>query len=97
MENIIEFVKPELTIVVVVLWILGYFLKNAKTVKDNLIPFVLLAVGIVVAALWVFATSALGTPQDFALALFAAITQGVTVTGVAVLGNQLIKQAQKTE
>lgn len=97
MENMIDFVKPELTIVVVVLWILGYFLKNAKTVKDNLIPFALLAVGVGVAALWVFATSALGTPQDFALALFAAITQGVTVTGVAVLGNQLIKQAQKTE
>lgn len=97
MENMIEFVKPELTIVILVLWILGYFLKNAKTVKDNLIPFVLLVVGIGVAALWVFATSALGTPQDLALALFAAITQGVVVTGVAVLGNQLVKQAQKSQ
>lgn len=97
MENMIDFIKPELTIVIMVLWILGYFLKKAKTVKDNLIPFALLAVGIVVAGLWVFATSALGTPQDLALALFAAITQGVTVTGVAVLGNQLVKQAQKTE
>lgn len=96
MENIVEFVKPELTVVVVALWVIGYFLKNAQTVKDNIIPFVLLAVGVLVAALWVFATSPLSTPQDIALAVFAAITQGVIVTGVAVLGNQLVKQAQKT-
>lgn len=97
MENIIDFVKPELAIVVVALWIIGYFLKNAETVKDKLIPFVLLGIGIAVAALWVFATSALSTPQEIALALFAALTQGVVVTGVAVLGNQLAKQAKKTE
>lgn len=97
MENIIDFVKPELAIVVVALWIIGYFLKNSETVKDKLIPFILLAIGIAVAALWVFATSALGTPQEIALALFAALTQGVVVTGVAVLGNQLVKQAKKSE
>lgn len=96
MENIIDFVKPELAVVVVALWVIGYFLKNVQTVKDNLIPFVLLGIGIVVAALWVFATSPLSTPQEVALAVFAAITQGVIVTGVAVLGNQLVKQAQKT-
>ena len=97
MENIIDFVKPELAVVVVVLWVIGYFLKNAETVKDNLIPFVLLGIGIIVAALWVFATSPLSTPQEVALAVFAAITQGVVITGVAVLGNQLVKQSQKTK
>lgn len=93
--DIMNYVKPELIVVSIVLYIIGVALKNAKTVKDTLIPFILGSIGIVLSAIWVLANSPLGTLQEVLMAAFTAIVQGILVAGLSTYVNQLIKQAQK--
>ena len=69
-------------ILIPVLDILGSFLKGLENVKDKYIPLVLLTIGIG------FSVAIIGFSVD-------AIIQGILVTGVTVLGNQLIKQSKK--
>lgn len=95
--DIMNFVKPELLIVAIVLYFVGMWLKQSQLLKDKYIPLVLGGVGIFVCAIWVCATSQFATGQDIALAVFASITQGVLVAGLSTYVNQLIKQAGKIE
>lgn len=81
-NNIMEFVKKDVLFIVPALWIIGYFLKSTPTIKDWIIPYILLVVGVV------FSCLTLGFNAN-------GIVQGILVTGAAVLGNQLVKQAQK--
>ena len=97
MEYIIEFIKPELLVLVPVLYIMGTFLKKAQTFADNHIPLALTAVGIVLAALWVVGTVPTGTAREIVLAVFTALVQGVICAGLAVYGDQMVKQTGKTE
>lgn len=93
--DIMNYVKPELIVVAIVLYIVGTAMKKAKTVKDNAIPFILGAVGIFLSAIWVLANSQLGTVQEVLMAVFTSIVQGILVAGLSTYVNQLIKQAQK--
>ena len=95
MEQIMNYIKPELIVLIVVLYFIGIALKKSEKFKDWSIPFVLGGVGIALSALWVLATSPLGTPQDVAIAIFTAIVQGILVAGTAVYANQLKVQNSK--
>ena len=97
MEQIMNYVKPELIVVAIVLYFVGMGLKQAQAVKDKYIPLILGAAGIVLCAIWVIATSTLGTGQEIAMAVFTALVQGILVAGLSTYVNQVIKQAQKTE
>ena len=97
MEQIMNYVKPELSVVAVVLYFVGMGLKQAQAVKDKYIPLILGGAGIVLCAIWVLATSPLGTGQDIAMAVFTAIVQGILVAGLSTYINQIIKQANKSE
>lgn len=97
MEQIINYVKPELMVVAVVLYFIGMGLKRAQTVKDKYIPLILGAGGILLCAIYVIATSPLGTVQEIAMAVFTAIVQGILVAGLSTYVNQVIKQVNKTE
>ena len=92
-----EYLKPELLILVPVLYLMGMGLKKAAWFKDSLIPVllgVLLGVcGVVLAAVWVFATADVSGGKAIATAAFTAITQGVLCAGASVYVNQLVKQA----
>lgn len=92
MENLMNFVKPELVVLAVVLYFIGMALKTAETFADKYIPLALGVIGIVVAAVYVVATSEIGTGQDVAMAIFTAVTQGVLVAGLSTYVNQMIKQ-----
>ena len=97
MEQIMNYVKPELIVVAVVLYFIGMGLKQAQAVKDKYIPIILGGTGIVLCAIWVLATSPLGTGQDIAMAVFTAIVQGILVAGLSTYINQIVKQADKSE
>lgn len=95
--DIMNYVKPELIIVAIVLYFFGMWLKQAAFVKDKYIPLILGIVGIFVCGIWVLATVSFSTTQDIALAIFTAIVQGILVAGLSNYVNQIIKQAGKTE
>lgn len=94
-EMLKEFIKPELLVLIPVLYFIGMALKHAQTFADKYIPVALGAVGVALAALWVVATSTITGPQDAAMAVFTAIVQGVLVAGCAVYVNQVAKQTKK--
>lgn len=85
-----EFIRPELFILIVFLFALGMFLKKAPWFKDEWqIPFILLGLGIVFAILYVAVL--LGEGFTGAV-IIASIIQGVIIAAVAVFGNETIKQ-----
>jgi len=97
MEQLMDYVKPELIVVSVALYFIGMWLKQAAFIKNKYIPLVLGIVGVLLCAIWVLATCTLSTGQDVALAVFTAIVQGVLVAGLSTYVNQFIKQLGKDE
>ena len=94
--NFNEFIKPELLVLIPVLYLIGSAVKKSK-IADKFIPWILGGVSVALSALWVFATCAIATPADISMAIFTAITQGVLVAGASVYINQLVKQTGKDE
>lgn len=94
--NINEYIKPELLILVPVLYLIGVAIKKSA-IKDNLIPWILGGISIALSALWVFANSETGTSSDVMTAVFTAITQGVLIAGASVYVHELIVQTRKEE
>ena len=83
-ELLNEYIVEQALIVIPVLLTLGAFIKGTPNVKDWLIPYILLALGVV------FTVALTGFNID-------SIIQGVLVSGAAVFGNQLYKQAKNKD
>jgi len=81
MAEVVEFIKPELLILIPVLWIIGKAIKCSDAPNGN-IPVILGFIGITLAGLWVMGYHA----------VFTAIVQGVLVAGIAVYGHHLYKR-----
>ena len=95
MEQIMEYIKPELLVLIPVLYLLGAGLKNAKAFRDEMIPVTLGACGVALSALWLVATEFPVNGQAWAMLVFTALVQGVLVAGAAVYANQIVKQHNK--
>ncbi|MEK5167206.1 phage holin family protein [Paenibacillus sp. FSL R5-0527] len=79
---VLEFINPELLVVVVACWIIGYVLKQTPRVPDWTIIYIVTGVAIV------FACLLLGFTVQ-------AVIQGILCGAVAVYSNQFIKQFNK--
>ena len=97
MEQIMNYVKPELVVVAIVLYFIGMWLKKAETVTDKYIPIILGTVGIAICGIYVVATCRLSGVQNIAMAVFTAVVQGVLVAGLSTYVNQIFKQLNKEE
>lgn len=86
------YIKPELLVLIPVLYIIGMMMKKIDRIDDRCIPAVLGAVGILLSMIWI-----IGTEGISAAGIFIAITQGILVAGSAVYVNQLYKQANKED
>ena len=91
-----ELIKPELLILIPVLYVVGIGLKKSK-LSDTLIPLVLGGIAIILSAAWVIATSDISTLKDVAYALFISVTQGILSAGASVYVNQLYVQSKKKD
>ncbi len=89
MEQLQQFIKPEIVILIPVLYFIGAALKRSS-VKDNYIPAILGGAGILLSALYVC-----GTESFTVLSIFTAVTQGILCAGASVYVNQIIKQTVK--
>ena len=95
-EMIKEFIKPELVILIPVLYILGNGLKKSN-IADKYIPLILGVVSVFLCSLEVASTSPIGEWQDALMAVFMGLTQGILCAGASVYVNQLVKQSGKSE
>lgn len=91
-----EFIKPELFILIPVLYIIGVGVKNSK-MNDEIIPFLLGIISVVFCGLYIFATSDINGSKQIAMAIFTAATQGILIAGASVYCNQLFKQYKKID
>lgn len=82
--EILQYITEKMLILIPVLNILGLALKKIEKIPDKYIPLLLLVFGV------------LGAFGIGGLTVDAAI-QGILITGVAVYGNQVVKQLQKDE
>ena len=94
MELYKEFIKPEILILIPVLYLIGMMIKGTTLIKDKYIPLVLGIVGIILAVIWMLATEG---AENIYMAIFTAITQGILCAGASVYANQLVKQGRKNE
>ena len=97
MEQIIkEFIKPELFILIPVLYLIGVGIKKS-TIKNNLIPILLGFVGILLSAIYTFAMVEVHSLREILLTIFVSFTQGILVAGCSVYFDQIYKQLKKEE
>lgn len=97
MEQIMNYIRPELLVLIPVLYFVGIAMKQSQRVKDNWIPAILGAVGVLLSILYVLATSAISGYQAALMAAFVALTQGILCAGCSVYVNQVIKQGGKRD
>lgn len=94
MDQITNYIKPELLVLIPVLYFIGMGLKKCQWLSDKMIPIALGIVGILLASIYVVATTA-GTWNewyDVMIACFTAIVQGILVAGCSTFFNQIYKQ-----
>ena len=98
MEVIMNYVKPELIVLAIVLYLIGMALKKTERVSDKYIPVILGVVGIVMALIYVLAVSLpISGTGEVLMAIFTAIVQGVLCAGLSTYANQMFKQLNKEE
>ena len=91
-----EFIKPELLILIPVLYVIGIALKKSA-ISDNKIPYILGISGVILTLLYLFSTNYITDIQTAFMILFTGITQGVLLAAASVYVNQLIIQNNKSE
>lgn len=90
MDNILEFIRPELFILILFLYCVGLFLKKWPGFTNEWsIPYILLAVSFLITLAYV----CVYLEEGFSLqVLIAVIIQSVLIASVPVFGHELIKQ-----
>lgn len=88
-EMMLAFIKPELLILIPVLWALGTQFKKSQ-LKDWLIPFVLMAISLSLALSYVLIVSGVT-----AMAVWVGIMQGLVIWAFEGQIYQAYKQAKE--
>jgi len=91
-----EFIKPELLVLIPVLYLVGVGLKKSK-IPDHFIPIILGVISVLLSATWVISTSNISTFQEIAHALFISVTQGILSAGASVYIKQIYIQSKKKD
>ena len=95
-EVVLQYIRPELLVLVVVLYVIGMFIKNTKYIPDEMIPLFLGIISIFLTAIYVVSVSQKPTSyQEVFGMMFDIIIQGICCAAGAVYFNQLGKQHMK--
>ncbi len=92
MDEIIQYIQPELLILVPVLYMIGMAVKRFGS-DDRVIPLVLGIMGMLLACLYGLSTMTAGSSVP--MVLYTGIVQGILCAGASVYANQIWKQAHK--
>lgn len=97
METIEAMIRPELLVLAPVLYFLGAGLRRAAVLPERFVPLALGVAGVALALLYLAATLPAATGREFALVVFAAVTQGVLCAGCSILAGRLFRRSGKNE
>ena len=97
MTEILENLRPELLLTLPpALNVLGAIAKKSGKIEGKGIQFLLIAVSVVLCLTYVLGTSCLYSFQDWTLAVFFSITQGIAYAGTAIGVHQVCQKESKT-
>ena len=88
--DIIEYIQPELLVLIPALYLLGSAFKKSELIPDKLIPIYVGIMGVGLASMYVNATCGFSL-----LGAFTGIVQGILCAGASVYFNQMAKQLSK--
>lgn len=89
-SDLLQFVQPDILILIAFVWCLGLFLKKITWFKQEwMIPFILLFVSIIFSVLYIVFVVGDGAGVE---TIISAIIQGVIIAALAVFGNETLKQ-----
>ncbi|MDP4109541.1 MAG: phage holin family protein [Bacillota bacterium] len=97
MDSFLEFVKPELLVLVPVLYFVGMGIKRSESIKNKMIPMILGVLGVALSVIWLVAHTEFQSYRDVLMGFFVSVTQGILVAGCSVYINQLLKQSSSDE
>lgn len=95
--DIINYINPELIVLVPALIVLGLMFKDSRGIPDTAIPAVLGGVGVLLAVAWCMATVQPVGLWAIVLTLVTAVMQGILCAGAAVYIDQVGKQSAKAK
>jgi fatty acid desaturase len=91
-ENLKEYLKPELLSIVPVLYLCGMWMKQSTRIKDEKIPVLLGLIGILLSSIYTLSVTPLTDYRDVLSALFVSVTQGILCAGASVYWHQIVHQ-----
>ena len=91
-ELMLQYIKPELLVLIPVLWAIGTQLKKMQKLPDWTIPLVLVIVAITFALSFVIITEGVT-----AVAVWAGLMQGLVIWSVEGQVYQTLKQAKERD
>ena len=97
MDYIINYINPELIVLVPVLYVLGLMIKDGIAIPNTAIPAVLGGVGVLLAVAWCMATVQPVGLWAIVLTQVTAVMQGILCAGAAVYIDQVGKQSAKAK
>lgn len=83
--DFLNYIVGNKLILIPVLYIIGYIIKNTKVIRNKFIPLLLLLIGIVLSVLMGGDT------------VINNVVQGILVTGATVMTDQMIRQTSKND
>ena len=89
--DITSLIKPELLILVPVMYIIGIAVKSSS-ISNKFIPLILGIVSICLTAIYVFSVTPIDSVSTALSSVFCVLCQGVLIAGTAVYADQLKKQ-----
>lgn len=96
MEMFMDFINPNLFILIPVMNIIGTTLKSSSVVKNNRIPIYLGFISIFLCSINLFASISTFTLKTILTCLFSSITQGILIAAVSVYAHQVYKLYMRT-
>lgn len=88
--DFLQYIKPELLILLPVLYGIGAIIKKIPKIPDWLIPFILLLVSVIITFIYVLAMSGFAFTGEL---IATSLIQGICLALATVGSNQLYKQA----
>ena len=95
MEDLNNLIKPELLILVPILYLIGNLFKQSSLIKDQFIPLYLGLASIILCGIRIFSDLPIFTPQMILMGLFSSVTQGILVASASVYAHQIYHQNTK--
>jgi len=89
-QILLDYIKPELLVLVIILWYIGTKIKASKKIEDWAIPFILMAISVIFALSYVLTISGFS-----AMAVWVGIMQGLAVAVLEGYVYQAYKQVAK--